>query len=143
MCSTPGPNHCYLIQPFPQLGLLWTLRPQTQPDLHFPIPSPGQSGLRQYLRSWRGPLQPRLPGAREGCIHWRLRVLVPSPPQEREHGPHSPQGLKPSAASEQSPTEQDSFPCTQELRKGHGVEGLRRTDSERKGCGQGSPPPGQ
>lgn len=123
----------------PSAGSPMDSRPQAQPHSPFPLPSPRQSGLEQYLRSWLGPPQPWLPGAGDGRTHWRLRVRVPSPPQEREHGPHGPQGLKPSAALEQSPTEQDSCPCTQELGKGHGGEGLGRTDLERKG-GQGSPP---
>lgn len=124
----------------PSAGSPMDPMPQAQPRSPFPLPSPGQPGLGQYLRSWRGPSQPWLPGAGDGRTQWRLRVRVPSPPQEREHGPHGPQGLKPSAALEQSPTEQDSCPCTQELGNRHGGEGLGRTDLERKGGGQGSPP---
>ena len=78
-----------------------------------------------------------------GRTHWRLRVRVPSPPQEREQGPHGPQGLKPPAALEQASTEQDSFPCTQELGRGCEDEGpAARTPGER-GAGRHVSPQGR
>lgn len=78
-----------------------------------------------------------------GRTHWRLRVRVPSPPQEREQGPHGPQGPKPPAALEQASTEQDSFPCAQELGRGCEDEGpAARTPGER-GAGRHVSPQGQ
>ena len=116
-----------------------------QPDASHPspLPSPGHSGLGQYSRSQRGPRQPWPPGAGVGRTHWRLRVRVPSPPQEREQGPHRPQGPKPPAALEQSSTEQDSFPCVQELERGWEDEGpAARTPGER-GAGRHVSPQGR
>ena len=78
-----------------------------------------------------------------GRTHWRLRVRVPSLPQEREQGLHGPQGPKPPAALEQAPMEQDSFPCAQELGRGCEDEGpAARTPGER-GAGRHISPQGR
>ena len=116
-----------------------------QPDASHPspLPSPGHSGLGQYSRSQRGPRQPWPPGAGVGRTHWRLRVRVPSPPQEREQGPHRPQGPKPPAALEQSSMEQDSFPCVQELERGWEDEGLAARTPGERGAGRHVSPQGR
>lgn len=68
---------------------------------------------------------------------------MPSPPQEREQGPQGSQGPKPPPASEQSPAEQDSFPCTQVLETGQGVSGRAGWTSAERGVGKGPSPKGQ
>lgn len=116
-----------------------------QPDASHPapLPSPGHSGLGQYSRSQRSPRQPWPLGVGVGRTHWRLRVRVPSPPQEREQEPHGPQGPKPPAALEQSPTEQDSFPCAQELERGCEDEGPAARTPRERSAGRHISPQGQ
>lgn len=73
-----------------------------------------------------------------GRTHWRVRVRVPSPPQEREHGLHGLQGPRLSLTLEHSSIEQDSFPWTQELEKAQ-AKGVGQSGQEAqpgKGRGQ-------
>lgn len=80
-----------------------------------------------------------------GRTHWRVRVRVPSPPQEREHGLHGLQGPRLSLTLEHSSIEQDSFPWTQELEKaqarGWGKVARRHSQAKEEDRSWGPYPP--